>query len=206
MTHELMVKWSNPARYRLTDKGRQLAARVLTTEGREEEVEQDGSFGGREEPVDRREELKEQDDENETDLQRALELSKQETFGADFSLGADFSFGDQDSPPSKSNKVAPASDSARVSSASSAVPGSSRTSCSVPGPSRGGSSNAGPSSLAPLPLPLALHKLARQAQAASRPQDDRYKAQFTLGRGNFEVILILLLLHLLHLGPTSKCA
>jgi len=211
LKHELVAVWSNPAKYKITDKGRELAIRILELEkgGLQEELNPTDNHPVLEEVVSRQQNSSDEDEDE--DLRRAKEESMR-SFQADFSLGSSFA---SDFSPEHAVKTTSSKESAKISrkpepaalstakstlgtrtsasvkttSAPSKSTSAPAKSASAPGSCRtaaGSSTSTGADSL---PLTMRLHQMARQASQTSRPARDTFTPQFRLSRGRFEILL-----------------
>jgi len=207
LKHELVTKWSNPAKFKVTDKGRQLAVRILRMEK--------GGFELSDGLADSHLEEKNNSSDDDDDMRRAKNLSMQ-SLQADFSLGSSFASDFSPEPVVKSNGGSSSSQSnafvkGKAQSDRSEVvaplPGTSKQSLSrgqkeptksTSLPSKTAtvapSSNKATESIAStradsLPLPMRLQEMARQASQSARPIKDTFTPQFKLSRGRFDILL-----------------
>ena len=181
--HGLVSRWSNPHKYNITQKGMELAARILRVERGEEVFNRKRQHEDRDNEEIRRRRLDKFDtvnvnlfaneDEDDEDLKRAIELSKAEADKSKHDVGtvscADFDLGD-------------------TFNMTDVGLGSSSTNTSAPGPSSGKIlSSPGPSDN--IPVCLQLQQRFNNEMAKDVEQINRHVPQFEMRAGSYDVIL-----------------
>ena len=196
LKHELVSRWSNPHKYNITQKGIELAARILRVERGEE---MSTSVGGSNDSNKRKrsddsdtEEMRRKrldkfnavnvnlfanDEEEDEDFKRAIELSKAEAdkSNVETSSCADFDLGDT------FNMTDVGLGSTSTNNKDSAAPGppssSSENFVSAPGPSDN------------IPVCLQLQQRFNHQMSASVEQVNHHTPEFELRAGSYDVIL-----------------
>lgn len=195
--HELITKWSNPAKFTITDKGMELAARIIRVEEGDQSLTK-SSESKRKRSEDTAEDVRKRrlakfdhvDDEDLTPIRSKTKTSVGETSAADFDLGDTFDMSDVGLGTSSvspnvnksSGKVSPFHP--RPSKEAT------RTSFEVPQSSKDISKMSTSTSIgSKIPVALQLHQLYNEQMTATVAAVDRNVAEFELAGGTFDVVL-----------------